>query len=238
MSRWLVDTQVAVSKWGGTLAGLRERLSRIVERDVPMANARESAALIKCGMDAARRARLAGKREPEEIASFLTSPRSAPIMEKVANAMDRKIQLKAKAAMASAVLGSPAVFYAVSTHQKPRDSHEPLQGTVCYDRNWRRKLQDAGMWDLAKRVGRHIRAEGMRSAQDLMGPPCYLMTAPYCRHRLFPLDTEEVLDGTANTRILDGAHRSLTPEKRYAAYKKRRALVRSRATPREKIRTR
>lgn len=234
ISKWLVDTQVAISRMVASeepLTAIESKLRRIVAAVLPMANRNESAYLVKSGMAMARRARSHGFGRSEDVATYLTSPRVAPALEHVANEMDKRLQLKAKRERVAEMLEScrnptaPTVFYAVSTHQKPAHDHAKLQGTVAYDRNWRAVLGDSWEWYLAKDVGRYIREHDLNSLQELMGPPWYMITRPYCRHRFVPLDTYDVLDGVANLRILDGEHRSLTDAQRYQAYKKRRARV-------------
>lgn len=221
-ARWLVDSWAAISRAypGGSLTELEGKLRRIVDRVLPMANRNEKSYLVAAAM---REARLCRACKPDDPAEWLTSARNAGRLEKAANEMDRRLQVKAKRQILADTLeagrASGKVFYVVTTHQKPRDEHRGFQGTVCYD----------ARAEKTPAVRRYIRDNGLPSVQELSGPPHWISQALYCRHRFAPLDTQEVLDGTADTVIRDGAHRSLTAGQRYMEYKKRRALARKRA---------
>ena len=230
ISRWLVDSAREVARLvsrGAGLGAIYERMREIARRDIPYCNVREVAVLARGATDLARRARRYGTDDEHEIASRISDAREIRGLEKVANAMDRRLQAKAKRALLARELDKPCVFYAITTHQKPRCAHRALQGTVAYDRSYRRKLTEAGNWQAVRECEKFIRKHGLKSVQELVGEPYYVTTAPYCRHRFVALDTREVLAGVANTVIRDGAHRSKTDAQRYAEYKNRRKEIAS-----------
>jgi hypothetical protein len=228
MSRWLVDAARIASHdvaRGKTLAYIKERARALAHARVPMANVREVAFMAEAVLNLARRARRCPSREESDIAEFLSRPANIREMEKAANEMDRRLQVKAKAQALAETLQEPCVFYVVTTHQKPRCSHRALQGYIAYDRAYRQKIPQEAVRD----VERFIKQNNMKSVQELSGPPYYISTALYCYHRFVPLDTKEVLEGRANTLVRDGAHRSKTDAERYREYKARRRLIALRA---------
>lgn len=251
LERWLIRAGKAIAEEVAAKSPLNrisERIGGITRSVLPMASAREAAILTRASLDAARRIRKSGDDDPGSAAERLTRVCVIRELEKAANAVDRSMQAKAKAQIAAETIhdarsaAQPCVFYLVSGHQNPAAGHRDLQYSLCVDRYWRKTLTEAGFWWLADEVGRLIRIAGIPSAQRLMGPPCYLITRPYCRHRLIPLGTMEVLacDGDAKAlrsmhpEAADGAHRTLTDAQRYAAYRKRRAEIRKRAAGKTK----
>lgn len=176
-------------------------------------------------------------------------------LEKAANEMDRRLQTKAHRAIAAEAVrrgregyavrpkpdeggrasefyyvGVPCVFYAISTHQKPRCEHKDLQGSVVYDERYASTLTNAGYWYLVADVRKEIRRRGMMSVKEAMSAPYYVGNTPFCRHRFYPLDTREVLAHVENATINDGAHRSMSDAQRYRKKKKRRAEIVARAS--------
>ena len=215
VSRWYERTAVLAVRLaasGSTLTEARRRFRSVVEEILPMANRREAALLIGAAESEFRRVRSGGK----PGATFALRR-----LEKAANSVDRKLQAKSKAQMVSDSLRLPCVFYCVSTHQKPRCAHREMQGEILYDRNFRQKVP----WYRIREIERYIRNKDLMSVQDATKGPIWLITSPYCRHMLVPMDTEEVLMGIANTVYPDGAHRSRTDAQRAKEYRDRRKRI-------------
>lgn len=218
VSRWYESVAVLIAKLvgsGATLTEAREAFDRIATAVLPMLNDREIAFLRKAAEAEFRRVRSGGK---------LGAVFGLKRLEKAANAMDRRLQAKAKAIAINDALRQPCVFYCVSTHQKPRCSHAHMQGQILYDTHYRQKLT----WWKAKAVEAYIRSADLMSVQEAVRGPTWLITANYCRHRLIPLDTDEVLNGTARTVWLDHAHRSKTDRQRAKEYRDRRRRIAAR----------
>jgi len=220
--RWLVGCCVAISM-GGTLARIEAAVRRVAASALPMASRNERSWLTARAMASARA--VASEDDPNERARALTRVFSIAPLERAANEMDRRLQLKAKAQIVEEARAGGAVFYAVTTHQRPGKDHAAYQGMIVYDRNWRKSDRDP-------RILRFIESHGIVSLQDAMKGPYWIMTRPYCRHRFAPLDTEEVLNGTADTTVLDGAHRSMTPDQAHRKKAARRMLIRKRVAAR------
>lgn len=220
---------------GDTLATTERRIRDVARKSLPEATDREIAGIVKAALDLARRARRLCGRDSRAISEFVTRTGEIAGLEKAGNAAIRGVLTRNKKKALRELIRNaraqdePCVFYAISTHQKPRCSHRALQGTVVYDRMFRSVLTRAGKWYLIRDVERAIRASDMMSVQEAVRAPYYISTAPYCRHRFCPLDTKAVLSGTANTVIRDGAPRSKTDAQRYREKKRRMKEIRERS---------
>ena len=83
------------------------------------------------------------------------------------------------------------VFYICSVHSNPAEKHKDLQGKIYVDRFWRAVLRDDD--EMTRAVASYIRNHNIMTVQEVCSEPYYLITRPYCKHKLIPLDTEEVL---------------------------------------------
>lgn len=243
---WLVESAseiAGMSAAGKTVREIRGRMLRIVEKTLPMAPARVKRQLISAAMDAVKKARGVPVRDPEAIARFLAYTPEYDQLRKAANRADRAIQSLAKAQIASGELEKgrselePTVFYLTSHHQVPAEGHRDLQSVIAYDRMYRSVLTAAGMWWKIGEIEKFIRDGDMPSIQELLGPPTYWMTRPYCRHRFVPLPTQEVLSGYTGMELArmhpesaDGAHRSKSPVRLRREDRQRRNDIVSRAS--------
>ena len=87
----------------------------------------------------------------------------------------------------------PMIFYACSVHSNPAKDHKDYQGKIYVDRYWRK--YSTGMmpdWLIAA-VEDFIQKNEVVSVQKIMGPPVWLCTRPYCKHKLYPVNTLSVL---------------------------------------------
>ena len=226
MSVWMAKAMRAVLTGilsGSTRQNMRETLLALSPAE---ANIRERAWLADAGLSLWRHAKLWPN--PTMCMSSLWMMQR---FEHIANQMDRMLQAKAKAqTVGSAVQearmeGEP--FFVVTTHQKPACGHKDIQGKLLIDRYWRSSLERSGKGWLIPSVQRFIAARSIRTVQWAMGKPTYLITRPYCRHRLVNIITYEALTSPPEgIVVLDHAHRSLTDAQRYARYQARRNAIR------------
>jgi hypothetical protein len=159
-------------------------------------------------------------------------------LQKAANEMDRRLQLKAKAVLVADAIEKgrhseyPTVFFICSTHQKPAEDHRDFQGKVYVDVHWRQTLRERNLDALIPGLEKAIRQRGTRSVQWVMGPPAYMVTRPYCRHYFTPITIDEYLTKTPKQILADHPeahmpnHRPMTRGQRYAKEKARFQYVR------------
>lgn len=122
----------------------------------------------------------------------------------------------------------PIVFYLVSSHQKPQPAHEPLQGKILVDYFWRSTLEgDVRLPEVEK----FVRNRKIHTVQWAMGAPHYLLTRVNCKHVLYPLRTNDVLELSFKDiknkyqQKRTGVHRPISDEKRWEDYEKLRQDV-------------
>ena len=82
-----------------------------------------------------------------------------------------------------------SVFYLCSKHSNPAKDHAEYQGRIYVDRFWREKVSGRMYYAVLSYIKNHQ----IKTVQEIMGPPVYLITRPYCKHYFIPLDTEAVL---------------------------------------------
>lgn len=235
LERWI--RRVTLAACDGDRAAVRRASSHM-----PYLSVRERAWLERAGIDAMRKIKAS---RSADRSRYATSSAVQNDLEKAANALDRKLQTKAKAVRVTEALekgrGDCVVFYGSTYHQKPADGHKDWQGKTYVDRYWRRTLRDGGREDLIPEVGKRIAEEGIPTVQWAMGAPVWLVTRPYCRHALRPIPTEDALNADdladypkGKAEFRDHAHRSLTDAQRYARKKARRLAIRARLREKEK----
>lgn len=91
------------------------------------------------------------------------------------------------------------VFFACSIHANPAPDHKDWQGVIYVDRFWRTKVRGYTY----RAVEAYIRNHGTKTVQEIIGPPVYLTTRPYCKHYFIPLETNAVLTSSAR-KIAEG----------------------------------
>ena len=123
-------------------------------------------------------------------------------IERREDSRTKKRNLKAMLKDDETVRGFPIVFWICSKHSNAAEGHARLQGRLYYDRFWYSKLARAGAqeWILEK-TEQYIKKNKLVSVQYIQGPPNYLCTRPYCKHRFEPVDLLTVL--TVNIKNIE-----------------------------------
>lgn len=141
-------------------------------------------------------------------------------IERRTSSRKQKLQIKDTFARARDV-GSdqsgrfPMIFYACSSHSKPAKDHADYQGKIYVDRYWRKYCTGMMPEWLIAAVEDFIQKNKVISVQKIMGPPVWLCTRPFCRHKLYPINTLSVLTEQPETYIKKTYAR---PTKRGATY--------------------
>ena len=81
------------------------------------------------------------------------------------------------------------VFMFCSQHEKPAKDHAMFQGRVYVDRFWRTKVDSSLIYPIQS----YIKNRKIKTVQEIMGAPVYLITRPNCKHYFIPLETSTVL---------------------------------------------
>lgn len=155
---------------------------------------------------------------------------------KYVNQLERKIDVKDKvkklgndmgtARKSGTEHGTPRVFYLCSYHNDPGKDHAEWQGRLYVDRFWKSVMSEARSTDRDMYgVRSYIKNHQILTVQEVVLRKPYLITRPYCRHKMIPLSTDEVLGSSLN-KI-----KSMHPEahtkhmrKRKNSYKQRRRI--------------
>lgn len=87
----------------------------------------------------------------------------------------------------------PMIFYACSSHSKPAKDHADYQGKIYVDRYWRKYCTGTVPEWMIMSIEDFIDKNKIISVQKIMGPPVWLCTRPYCKHKLYPVNTLTVL---------------------------------------------
>lgn len=87
----------------------------------------------------------------------------------------------------------PMIFYACSSHSKPAKDHADYQGKIYVDRYWRKYCTGTVPEWMILAVEEFIQKNGILTVQKIMGPPVWLATRSYCKHRFHPVNTLTVL---------------------------------------------
>jgi hypothetical protein len=90
----------------------------------------------------------------------------------------------------------PVVFYLCTYHEKAGKDHKDYQGKIYVDRYWKSSLLQGhghGLGWLEEPIRSYIKNHGILTVQDVTNGKPYLITRPYCRHKLIPLNTWDVL---------------------------------------------
>lgn len=82
------------------------------------------------------------------------------------------------------------VFYLASRHNDSALDHEPYQGKIYVDENWKNVIDDE---NIKKEIRNYIRIHDVKTFQWVIDRPVWFITRPNCRHYFKRLPTEEVL---------------------------------------------
>lgn len=89
----------------------------------------------------------------------------------------------------AALRDEDTIFFLCSKHSNPAKDHAEWQNKIFYDRYWRQKVSGKDYYS----VFSYIKNHNLVSVQEIMGPPVYLITRPYCKHYFIPQNTYAVL---------------------------------------------
>ena len=113
---------------------------------------------------------------------------------KAVRRIQKELDLKEKQDNLRAMLqAQDIIFFACSIHTNPAEDHKDWQGVIFVDRFWRTKVRGYTY----RAVEAYIRNHGTKTVQEIVGPPVYLTTRPYCKHFFIPLETSAVLRSSA-----------------------------------------
>lgn len=87
----------------------------------------------------------------------------------------------------------PMIFYACSSHSKPAKDHADYQGKIYVDRYWRKYCTGTVPEWLEAAIEDFIQKNEILTVQKVMGPPVWLCTRSFCKHRFHPVNTLTVL---------------------------------------------
>lgn len=87
----------------------------------------------------------------------------------------------------------PMIFYACSSHSKPAKDHADYQGKIYVDRYWRKYCTGTVPEWMIMAIEDFIQKNNILTVQKIMGPPVWLGTRSYCKHRFHPVSTLTVL---------------------------------------------
>lgn len=144
----------------------------------------------------------------EDWQEYISLRKSYDSILRVARRTQRDLDLRVKRQETKELLDSHlnnTIFFACSKHNSPALDHKDYQGLIYVDRFWRQKTYSY----MYRAVSSYIRNHNIVTVQEIMGPPVYMTTRPYCKHYFIPLDTYEVLH-TSLKRIIEqyAIHRS------------------------------
>lgn len=122
----------------------------------------------------------------------------------------------------------PVIFYLCSYHEKPGLDHKDYQGKLYVDKYWRAGFKAAPeLWWLVDPIEDYISSHEVLSVQKVTTGKPYLITRPYCKHKLIPVNTWDVL--TSSLSYIKSEHPEAvmgTGSKfRRQYYKERKKLV-------------
>lgn len=84
---------------------------------------------------------------------------------------------------------TPIVFYLCSGHNDCALDHKPYQKRIYYDDRYRSVILDKYTQD---KISDYIIKHNLKSMQEIMHRPVWLITRPHCRHYFIPIPTERV----------------------------------------------
>ena len=119
---------------------------------------------------------------------------------KLVNQIERRSTSRAKEQLIKDTLATnrdqalPGVFYLCSYHEKPGKDHKEYQGKMYVDRYWRSTMKGhPELHWLEEPIAAYIRNHNVLTVQQVVHGKPYLLTRPYCKHFLIPINTWDVL---------------------------------------------
>lgn len=224
----MVSLGVALNKYG-TLVACRKAVTTVLA-STSWLDGKSRSDILNQAMEVARTGLLLKKKEsiPQFVAYNLDG------VMKAWNRAHKRTWVKTRGTLVHTQMklqrdrDDPVVFYLVSSHQKPQPAHEPLQGKLLVDYYWRSTLAgDIRLGSVAKFVKNHK----VKTVQWSMGAPHYLLTRVNCRHFLYPVKTNDVLNlglrqiNAKYQKKPTGIHRPISDAQRWKDYKDLRATV-------------
>lgn len=124
----------------------------------------------------------------------------------------------------------PVIFYLCSHHANPAEDHEFWEAKIYVDRFWRITVQGIYSDEQIKKIETYIKDNGIYTVQWVTGFPVYLLSRPYCRHYMIPVQTSEVLGNSLKDirkNHPEGVmwYRALDPKDREKRFQDKRRLV-------------
>lgn len=98
--------------------------------------------------------------------------------------------------------GSENIFFMCSKHYPVAEDHREWQGKLYVDKGWRTKV--SGRYYRA--VSEYIKTNEIMTIQGVMENPPYLVTRPYCRHKLVPVPVLAVVSGNDLSSYVKVSH--------------------------------
>lgn len=93
----------------------------------------------------------------------------------------------------------PTIFYLCSYHEKPGKDHKEYQGKVYVDRFWRAAMKEhPELHWLEDPIEAYIRNHSVLTVQEVTNGKPYLLTRPYCKHFLIPINTWDILTSSVS----------------------------------------
>lgn len=131
-------------------------------------------------------------REKEKILNQETSIKSMQESGRIMTRDEIGIQENATDKEKEEVVSNHLVWYLVSYHGDCAKDHEPWQGRIYIDENWR-SICNAGETEIIENL---IQMYQVRTFQWVIGRPVWLITRPNCRHYFKKLYTSTVMKNT------------------------------------------
>ena len=91
------------------------------------------------------------------------------------------------------------VFYLCSAHGDCAIDHQPYQGKYYIAENWESIITDI---ELKKMIKEYVVKNDIKTFEEIIDKPVWLITRPHCRHYFKLIDTPTVLSGRAIEIIL------------------------------------
>lgn len=192
------------------------------EKRIPKESESGSAAfaLLPFALLDAQRKRTIGDRKAVSIIifDFLDKRKATSNMSKIINAEADKVESQSKEQAIkdefayNRGLESPKVFYLASEHKDSAEDHEPYQGKIYIDEEWRSVISDR---EEKARISSFLQRRKVKTVQWLMGKPVWFITRPNCRHYIKPISTDDVLGKSRSALIKENDMSSAIGDREY-----------------------
>lgn len=84
------------------------------------------------------------------------------------------------------------IFYLVSKHNMSGKDHAEWQGKIYVNRYWRSLLENDRA--LCEKVSAYVKNRNIKTVQEIVHEPVYMITRPYCRHNIVTVPVDVVLN--------------------------------------------